>query len=181
MILILNKKTFLKQVIFKLQGMEVHGVPEYVVVGGRVCVDECDVKAVHGFGKYVETAPYPPHVYDIVEEREKQPRGIARSEAEARKFAEEDAAFARAREAAKAARAAMEMAIALENSVHQNGNHHLDPIMSRPNSISGTCTPTLPNSAIATPSVKGPRLEGQRNLQDSTFSISGKSLIFFLL
>lgn len=155
--------------------MECHGVPEYVVVGGRVCVDECDVKAVHGFGKYVETSPYPPYVYEIVEEREKQPRGIARSENEARKFAEEDAAFAKAREAAKAARAAKEMAIALQNSVHQNGNHnHLEPIMTRPNSISGTCTPTLPNSAIATPSVKGPRMEGQRNLQDSTFSISGE-------
>jgi len=33
-------------------------------------------------------------------------------------------------------------------------------------------TPTLPESAVSTPSGKGPRPEGQRNLQDSTFSIS---------
>lgn len=33
-------------------------------------------------------------------------------------------------------------------------------------------TPTFSDSAISTPS-RGPRPEGQRNLQDSTFSISG--------
>lgn len=32
--------------------------------------------------------------------------------------------------------------------------------------------PTLPNSEVTTPSCRGPRAEGQRNLQDSTFSIS---------
>lgn len=51
--------------------MEVHGVPEYVVVNGRVCVDECDLKVVHGYGKFVETPIYPPFVYDLVEDREK--------------------------------------------------------------------------------------------------------------
>ncbi|XP_008210684.1 dihydropyrimidinase isoform X2 [Nasonia vitripennis] len=153
------------------EGMEVHGVPEYVVVGGRVCVDECDVKAVHGFGKFVESLPYPGYVYEAVEEREKQPRGVARSEADARKFAEEDAAFARAREAARKAKAAAEAAAAVsQNNGHTNGTHY-EP--ARPNTI--PCTPTLPNSAVATPSVKGPRMEGQRNLQDSTFSISEDS------
>lgn len=54
-----------------MQGLEVHGVPEYVIVSGRVCVDECNVKAVHGFGKYLETPLYPLYVYDEVNEKEK--------------------------------------------------------------------------------------------------------------
>lgn len=51
--------------------MEVHGVPEYVIVNGRVCVDECELKAVHGFGKFVETPTFCNYVYDMIEEREK--------------------------------------------------------------------------------------------------------------
>lgn len=150
-------------------------MPEYVVVGGRVCVDECDVKAVHGFGKYIDTPVYPAYVYDAVEEREKQPRGVARSEAEARKFAEDDVVLARAREAARIAKAAAEAAVAQNNHNNLHTNGHYENNSPRPSTIS--CTPTLPNSAVATPSVKGPRLEGQRNLQDTTFSISGR--LFF--
>lgn len=51
--------------------MEVTGVPEYVIVNGRVCVDDCDLKAVHGYGKFIETPVYPPYVYDQIEQREK--------------------------------------------------------------------------------------------------------------
>lgn len=55
-----------------LQGMEVHGVPEYVIVEGRVCVDECELKAVHGFGKFVETPSQNiDYVYCLIEDREK--------------------------------------------------------------------------------------------------------------
>lgn len=48
-------------------------------------------------------------------------------------------------------------------------------------------TPTLPESAVTTPSCRGARPEGQRNIQDSTFSISGNyflikiKIIFFKL
>ena len=52
--------------------MEVHGVPEYVIVEGRVCVDECELKAVHGFGKFVETPSHNiDYVYCLIEDREK--------------------------------------------------------------------------------------------------------------
>lgn len=51
--------------------MEVHGVPEYVIVEGRVCVDECELKAVHGFGKFVETTSHVNYVYEMIEDREK--------------------------------------------------------------------------------------------------------------
>ena len=51
--------------------MEIHGVPEYVIVSGRICVDECNLKAVHGYGRYVETLVYPSYVYDLLNDKEK--------------------------------------------------------------------------------------------------------------
>jgi len=51
--------------------MEVTGVPEYVIVSGRVCVDECELKAVHGFGKYVNVDPFGNYVYDMIHDKEK--------------------------------------------------------------------------------------------------------------
>lgn len=51
--------------------MEVTGVPEYVIVSGRVCVDQCELKAVHGFGKYVNTDPFGSYVYDMINDKEK--------------------------------------------------------------------------------------------------------------
>lgn len=91
----------------------------------------------------------------------KKPRGVARTEAEAKRYAEEDAAIAKAKEQARAAAATA--AAAGARGDHTNGS--LDaPVY--------LCT--LPSSAVMTPSTKGPRHEGQRNMQDSTFSISGE-------
>ncbi|KAK9299167.1 hypothetical protein QLX08_007775 [Tetragonisca angustula] len=160
----ISAQTHVQAVDFNIfEGMEVHGVPEYVIVEGRVCVDECELKAVHGFGKFVETPSHNiDYVYCLIEDREKRPRGVARTEAEAKKHAEEDAAIARAKEEARAA------AAALAKSRQTNGTYESPkPKISMPD-----CMPTLPDSAVITPSSKGPRMEGQRNLQDSTFSIS---------
>ncbi|XP_070511948.1 dihydropyrimidinase isoform X2 [Cardiocondyla obscurior] len=161
----ISAQTHVQAVDFNIfEGMEVTGVPEYVIVNGRVCVDECVLKAVHGFGKYVNTDPFGAYVYDMINDKEKTPRGVARTDADAKRHAEEDAALAKAREAARAAAAAAAAARA-----NQNGS-----ILDSPKiKLQGpTCIPTLPESAVVTPSTKGPRLEGQRNLQDSTFSIS---------
>ncbi|KAK0074485.1 hypothetical protein PV325_008277 [Microctonus aethiopoides] len=160
---VISADTHVQAVDFNIfEGMEVTGVPEYVIVNGRVCVDDCDLKAVHGYGKFIETPVYPPYVYDQIEEREKRPRGVARTAAEIKKYADEDAALAQSREAAKAA-------VRIQ-PIQTNGTNHDTPRKPRFAPIS--CTPTLPDSAVVTPSAKGPRLEGQRNLQDSTFSIS---------
>ncbi|XP_018303653.1 dihydropyrimidinase isoform X1 [Mycetomoellerius zeteki] len=157
----ISAQTHVQAVDFNIfEGMEVTGVPEYVIVNGRVCVDECELKAVHGFGKYINADPFGTYVYDMINDKEKKPRGVARTEAEAKRHAEEDAAIAKAKEQAAAAAAAR---------VNQNGSIHDSPKIKLQ---SVTCVPTLPESAVVTPSTKGPRLEGQRNLQDSTFSIS---------
>nr|XP_034170999.1 dihydropyrimidinase isoform X2 [Osmia lignaria] len=157
----ISAQTHAQAVDFNIfEGMEVHGVAEYVIVEGRVCVDECELKVVHGFGKFVETPCNADYVYSMIEDREKRPRGVPRSEAEAKKYAEEDAAIAKARQEARAA--------ALAKSYQTNGTHESP----KPKVKMPDCLPTLPDSAVVTPSSKGPRLEGQRNLQDSTFSIS---------
>ncbi|XP_012138424.2 collapsin Response Mediator Protein isoform X1 [Megachile rotundata] len=157
----ISAQTHAQAVDFNIfEGMEVHGVPEYVIVEGRVCVDECELKVVHGFGKFIETPCNAEYVYGMIEDREKRPRGVARTEAEAKKYAEEDAAIAKAKQEARAA--------ALAKSHQTNGTYESP----KPKVKMPDCLPTLPDSAVVTPSSKGPRLEGQRNLQDSTFSIS---------
>ncbi|ODN02688.1 Dihydropyrimidinase [Orchesella cincta] len=52
------------------EGMTCHGVAEYVICNGRVCVDEGQVKVLQGFGNYVAREPYAPFVYDSVKERD---------------------------------------------------------------------------------------------------------------
>ncbi|XP_050452045.1 dihydropyrimidinase isoform X1 [Cataglyphis hispanica] len=156
----ISAQTHVQAVDFNIfEGMEVTAVPEYVIVNGRVCVDECELKAVHGFGKYINTEPFGTYVYDMINDKEKKPRGVARTEAEVKRYAEEDAEIAKAKEQARAAAATA--AAAGARADHTNGS--LDaPVY--------LCT--LPSSAVMTPSTKGPRHEGQRNMQDSTFSIS---------
>jgi len=44
--------------------MECNGIPEYVLVGGRVCVDEGQLKVVQGHGKYVPTPTHSEFVYN---------------------------------------------------------------------------------------------------------------------
>ena len=51
--------------------MEVHGIAEYVVCHGRVVVEEGEVRAISGMGKFVETPAHNPHVYGRLHERER--------------------------------------------------------------------------------------------------------------
>lgn len=44
--------------------MECHGVPEYVIVGGRVCLDEGNLKVVQGYGKFIPTPTHSEFVYN---------------------------------------------------------------------------------------------------------------------
>lgn len=84
--------------------------------------------------------------------------------------------IARAKEVKRAAAATAAAARANQNGTHASPRVKLQ-------NDARSCVPTLPESAVVTPSTKGPRMEGQRNLQDSTFSISGESqgeLLMFL-
>lgn len=44
--------------------MQCHGVPEYVIVSGRVCVDEGQLRVAEGYGRFISTHPYPPFIYN---------------------------------------------------------------------------------------------------------------------
>lgn len=62
---VISAKTHHQAVDFNIfEGMECHGVPEYVIVNGRVCVDDEQLKVAQGYGKFVGTEVFPPFVYD---------------------------------------------------------------------------------------------------------------------
>ena len=54
------------------EGMEVHGVAEWVITGGRVVVEDGNVKVARGAGKYVPTPPFSAYVYDRVKKAEEE-------------------------------------------------------------------------------------------------------------
>ncbi|GJQ68566.1 hypothetical protein Trydic_g14414 [Trypoxylus dichotomus] len=130
---VISAKTHHQAVDFNIfEGMECHGVPEYVIVNGRVCVDEEQLRAVQGHGKFIETPVFPAFVYNPDKLADIRPakNGTLNEVELANKLAK----------------------IELEPKVYN--------------------MPTLPNSAVSTPSCRGPRPEGQRNIQESTFSVS---------
>lgn len=50
--------------------MEVHGIADYVICHGRVVVEEGNVRAVSGMGKFVPTPSHSPYVFGRVQERD---------------------------------------------------------------------------------------------------------------
>ena len=50
--------------------MEVHGIADYVITGGRVVVDEGELKVVQGAGQYVPNPPHSPYVYERIKAAE---------------------------------------------------------------------------------------------------------------
>ena len=50
--------------------MEVHGIADYVITGGRVVVDEGELKVVQGGGRFVPNPPHSPYVYERIKEAE---------------------------------------------------------------------------------------------------------------
>ena len=51
-------------------GMNVHGVPDSVIISGRLVMDEGQLRAMQGFGKFLPMAPFAPHVYEKVRAKE---------------------------------------------------------------------------------------------------------------
>lgn len=116
------------------EGMVVHGVPEFVIVNGRVCFEEGEVKPVQGFGKFIPTLPFPPFIYG--------------SESDMLMFSNGESKVDGLKED-KAEGSEKSFSSATEKSDY-------DMFPDRAGHATG----------------KGARHEGQRNLQESTFSIS---------
>lgn len=49
------------------EGMVCHGVPEIVLVRGRVCVEDGEVHVAEGFGRYLDSPLRPPFIYDVMD------------------------------------------------------------------------------------------------------------------
>jgi len=109
-----------------------------VIVNGRVCLDEGELKAVQGFGRFVPTPNYPALIYP--EQAAKEEAVVANSE---------DGRSSRA-------------------SVNGDVPRGRSPALSCSGSVFGDDNPAPFHSG------KQMRQEGQRNLQDSTFSISAE-------
>ncbi|XP_058455298.1 dihydropyrimidinase isoform X2 [Malaya genurostris] len=48
------------------EGMKCHGIPEFVIVHGRVCVENGVFRVAEGQGSFLETPVFPPYVYDAL-------------------------------------------------------------------------------------------------------------------
>lgn len=48
------------------EGMVCHGVPEIVIVKGRVCVENGNVDVTPGHGEFLNSGTYSPFVYDLI-------------------------------------------------------------------------------------------------------------------
>ncbi|CAH1105718.1 unnamed protein product [Psylliodes chrysocephalus] len=114
------------------EGMTCHGVAEYVIVSGRVCLDDGQLRVVEGYGHFVDTPVFAPFVYNPDEMDSLKP-----------------------------------IKINDVNDFDLMEKTHKIKLVDNP------CpTPTLPESNVTTPSFRGHRPEGQRNIQESTFSLT---------
>lgn len=55
------------------EGQHVVGSPQYVVVNGRVCLDDGELRVVEGFGKFLKTPVESPMIYDGQQSQEEAP------------------------------------------------------------------------------------------------------------
>lgn len=123
--------------------MTCHGVPEYVIVKGRVCVDDGQLRVAQGHGVFVETPVYPPYVYNPL-------NGIKNGDADETNGLDQVTSNIE------------ELAIEIPTP---------EPITSF---LAGPALSVMSTDTRAsTPTGRAMRQEGQRNMQDSTFSISG--------
>ncbi|GFR76214.1 dihydropyrimidinase [Elysia marginata] len=68
----ISAKTHHQAVDFNIfEGMTVHGVPEYVITGGSIVMDEGQLKVTQGLGRFVPTPPNSQYVYGRIDAREK--------------------------------------------------------------------------------------------------------------
>ena len=81
----ISAKTHHHAVDFNIfEGMNVHGIADYVITNGRIVVEEGELKVVQGMGRYLPTNAYSPYVYDQVqradEARQAREVGVIRTE-----------------------------------------------------------------------------------------------------
>lgn len=137
------------------EGMQCHGVPEFVVVKGRVCVDDGQLRVAEGHGTFVETPVFPPYVYKTMNGDAKHGADVADGI---------DAGEVSSTNGLDHVTANVEELAIEIPTCEPIGAYIAGPALSV---MSG-------ETRASTPSGRAPRQDGQRNMQDSTFSISGQ-------
>ncbi|KAH8414145.1 hypothetical protein KR222_009209 [Zaprionus bogoriensis] len=127
------------------EGMTVHGVPEFVLVRGRICVENGSVRVAEGFGRFIPLPTRPAFVYDLLEGKmpaaeEEEPEEKQNGVGLCNKYAE------------------LNILIPAQEPV--------SPV------LAGNLSMPAEGSVCSTPSARG-RVDGKRDLQESSFSISG--------
>ncbi|KAH8306465.1 hypothetical protein KR018_011914 [Drosophila ironensis] len=128
------------------EGMTVHGVCEFVLVRGRICAERGQVRVAEGFGRFIPTPVRPPFVYDIIEGKVQAP-------------AEEQSEQQQERQNGSVAKRFAELDIQIPER---------EPLGAM---LAGNLPMPAEGSLCSTPSVRG-RVDGKRDLQESSFSIS---------
>lgn len=133
--------------------MNCHGVPEYVIVRGRVCLEDGLLRVAEGHGQFVETPCYPPYVYDAL-------NGVKTKNNDENGFRNGFQSL----------------------DIHENKIDIPEPDILPEKYIPGPAFSISGESVVSNAySARGQRPDGQRNLQTSTFSISGEYSLYFLL
>lgn len=125
------------------EGMKCHGVPEVVIVRGRVCVENGSIRVAEGQGEFLDTPVNAPFVYNPL-------NGINGNGTDDHENGDDKTD------------AIEELEIEIP-AIEPLSNYLAGPALSI----------TSETSKAASASGRAPRQEGQRNLQNSTFSISG--------
>lgn len=125
------------------EGMVCHGVPELVLVRGRICVENDTVRVAEGFGRFLNSPVRPSYVYDVLE-------GKTPAEVQAERNGADEQLNGNMK---KMNLSALQIEIPQQDSGIFAGKMGGGDFM--------TITPTQ----------KG-HVEGSRNMQESTFSVS---------
>ncbi|GFY40443.1 dihydropyrimidinase [Trichonephila inaurata madagascariensis] len=79
----ISVKTHHQAVDFNIfEGMEVRGVPVYVISRGKLVVEEGQVHVSQGAGRYIPTQPFSPYVFACLQQRELFPPPVSRNDSE---------------------------------------------------------------------------------------------------
>lgn len=129
------------------EGMECHGVPLYVLSRGKVVVDDREVKATKGSGRFIPTPCYAEAVYGRVEVRNqcRMPQKVEREPYTG-------------------------PVVSLTAAKPKEPDN---PIIPAPISPTAAAAPTSENSQFHS---RGKTRGGCRNMQDSSFSLSGAQI-----
>ena len=58
-------------------GINVKGIPDSVIISGRIVMDEGQLRVMQGYGKFLTLAPFAPHVYEKVRAKEAEARSTS--------------------------------------------------------------------------------------------------------